>query len=310
LRKALEIDAQNKQAKDLLIQIEDTAEQLRNSSMSLSLSNRVADALNKLNGAISMNPLKAEYNLQRGIIHKRMKNFNSAIDDFLVGLEKINNDQTKEPVLFANFQRHILLTYNDFAIVCFEKKFYDDAIILLNKAIKIDKSEKGFYVNRGDCFCKKNETQFAILDFEQALELDPHDQTVSRRIGKICYEMAVKKYDNKEYEEATKHFEKAIRYVPTEVKYYLSRARTYYFMEDLDNAQIDICICILLDPTNHEIPTIINRIFANQNLNDVLQSEPMNIAKMYLSSLKIKNVFEYKLSILLDFNFNYFNFTY
>ena len=49
-------------------------------------------------------------------------------------------------------------------------------------------------------------------------------------------------------------FQKAIQYVPTEVKYYLSRARTYYFMEDLEHAQIDICICILLEPTNQEIP--------------------------------------------------------
>jgi hypothetical protein len=116
LKRALEIDAQNKEAKSFLDQIEETAEQLRNSGLVLSLNNRVPDALNKLNGSISMNPINAEYNLQRGILHKKMKNFNSAIDDFLVGLDKINHDQSKEPQLFANFQRHILLTYNDFAI--------------------------------------------------------------------------------------------------------------------------------------------------------------------------------------------------
>lgn len=230
LKKALELDATNKEAKSFLDQIEETAEQLRNSGLVLSLSNRVSDALNKLNGAISMSPLKAEYNLQRGILHKRMKNFNAAIDDFLIGLEKINHDQSKEPELFANFQRHILLTYNDFAIVCYEKKFYDDAITLLNKAIKIDKSEKGFYVNRGDCFYKKDEKQFAILDYEQAFELDPSDEAISKRIGRVCYEMAVEKYDLKEYEEATKHFDKAIQFMPKVVKYYLSRARTSYFM--------------------------------------------------------------------------------
>ena len=230
MRKALELDPENKEAKSFFDQIDETAEQLRNSGLVLSLSNRVSDALNKLNGAISMNPIKAEYNLQRGILHKRMKNFNAAIDDFLVGLEKINHYQVKEPVLFANFQRHILLTYNDFAIVCYEKKFYDDAITLLNKAIKIDKSEKGFYVNRGDCFYRKNDKQFAILDYEQAHELDPNDETINKRIALICYEMAVEKYDQKEYEEATKHFDKAIRFVPKEVKYYISRARTYYFM--------------------------------------------------------------------------------
>ena len=138
----------------------------------------------------------------------------------------------------------------------------------------------------------KDEKKFAILDYEQAHEIDPNDKTINRRIGKICFEIAVEKYDQKEYEAATMDFQKAIQYVPTEVKYYLSRARTYYFMEDLENAQIDICICILLEPTNQEIPNIINRIFANQNLNDVLQSDQMKIAKKYLEELRIQNVFD------------------
>lgn len=42
--------------------------------------------------------------------------------------------------------------------------------------------------------------------------------------------MAVAEYGQKEYNKATIHFEKAISYMPREVKYYLSRARTYYFM--------------------------------------------------------------------------------
>jgi tetratricopeptide (TPR) repeat protein len=102
-----------------------------------------------MTGAITFNPEKSDYHLQRGILYKRMRDFNSAIDDFLLGLEKMQHDESKDPILFNNFQRQILLTYNDFAIQCYEKKFYDDAITLLNKAIKIEKGEKGFYVNRG-----------------------------------------------------------------------------------------------------------------------------------------------------------------
>lgn len=132
-----------------MIQLENSAENLRNSGLGLSLSNRVTDALNKMTGAITFNPDKAEYHLQRGILYKRLRDFNSAIDDFLLGLEKMNHEEVKDPLLFANFQKQILLTYNDFSIQCFEKEFYDDAIVLLNKAIKIEKNEKGFYLNRG-----------------------------------------------------------------------------------------------------------------------------------------------------------------
>lgn len=130
-------------------QLEETAEQLRNGALILSLSGRITDALHKITGAISFNPSKSELHLQRGILYKRMKDFNSAIDDFLIGLEKINENEIKDKELYSNFQRQILLTYNDFAIQCYEKCFYDDAIVLLNKAIKIEKKESGFYVNRG-----------------------------------------------------------------------------------------------------------------------------------------------------------------
>ena len=63
------------------------------------------DALNKMSGAIIFNPEKADYHLQRGILYKRQRDFNSAIDDFLLGLKKINHDEKKDHVLFNNFQR-------------------------------------------------------------------------------------------------------------------------------------------------------------------------------------------------------------
>ena len=129
--------------------IEDAAEQLRNGSIILSLNNRISDALNKINGAIAMNPAKAEYNLQRGILYKRIQNFNAAIDDFILGLDKIDHNPANDAELFKNLQRQILLTYNDFGIQCFHKRFYDESILLLNKALKIEKNEKGLYLNRG-----------------------------------------------------------------------------------------------------------------------------------------------------------------
>ena len=45
---------------------------------------------------------------------------------------------------------------------------------------------------------------------------------------------------------------------------------------------------ILLDPTNQEIPTIIGRLFENQNLNDVMSSVYMKKANEYLEKLSIQ----------------------
>lgn len=147
------MDAENEEAQKLMTDLKEKAESLRNNGVILGLNSRLLDGINKLSEAILYHPEKAEFHLQRGILFKRRKDFNSAIDDFLLGIEKLNKEEKIEPEdkqeMVANFQRQILLTYNDFSIQCFEKGFYDDAIVLLNKAIKIEKTEKGFYVNRG-----------------------------------------------------------------------------------------------------------------------------------------------------------------
>lgn len=83
----------------------------------------------------------------RGSLHRRLSDYNAAIDDFLLALDKCEHNE--ESPVYIDSQRQLLLTYNDFAVECFTKGFYEEAIILLNKAIKGEKREKGLYINRG-----------------------------------------------------------------------------------------------------------------------------------------------------------------
>ena len=85
--------------------------------------------------------------LYRGALHRKLGDYNAAIDDFLLALDKCDHDE--DSPVYSDSQRQLLLTYNDFAVECFTKGFYEEAIILLNKAIKGEKREKGLYVNRG-----------------------------------------------------------------------------------------------------------------------------------------------------------------
>jgi hypothetical protein len=62
--------------------------------------------------------------------------------------------------------------------------------------------------------------------------------------------------------------------------------------KDKIGAQIDICIGIILDPTNSELPAIIARIFPDQNLDRVLASNQMHEAKYHLKKNNIKSVLE------------------
>jgi hypothetical protein len=68
-------------------------------------------------------------------------------------------DHNEESPIYIDAQRQLLLTYNDFAVECFNKGYYEEAIILLNKAIKGEKREKGLYINRGGrCFMQLRHT--------------------------------------------------------------------------------------------------------------------------------------------------------
>ena len=128
----------------------------------------------------------------------------------------------------------------------------------------------------------------------------------------IHYNIAVDNYNEKDYEKSTENFNIAIQNAPKVCKYYISRARTFYMLDRIEQAQMDICISILLDPSSKladtfilqyyadikifrflkdsEIPQIISRIFDNKNLNDVLASPKMSNAKYYLNKLNIEPV--------------------
>lgn len=57
-----------------------------------------------------------------------------------------------------------------------------------------------FFIRKLDCFYQKNEKQFALLDYEQAYEMDAKDETIRNRIANVYYEFAIEKYNEKKYE--------------------------------------------------------------------------------------------------------------
>jgi hypothetical protein len=58
---------------------------------------------------------------------------------------------------------------------------------------------KYYYFLKKDCFYKKLDINFAILDYEQALELDQNDIHIKSRIAKLSYELAIKNFEDKDY---------------------------------------------------------------------------------------------------------------
>lgn len=82
-----------------------------------------------------------------------------------------------------------------------------------------------------DCFFREGNLQFAMADYQQAMELDQRDDAVRARIAVIHNEHGVDEYNMKNYPEAESRITLAIQHNPKMGQYYVSRARVRQNME-------------------------------------------------------------------------------
>ncbi|KAL8608187.1 hypothetical protein ACOMHN_016642 [Nucella lapillus] len=280
VKDALGLAPEHPEARHMMCTLEQKAADSKLQAMQLNIGGKHREALQKISIAIETNPSVAEYHVLRGALHRKLNDFNAAIDDFLLALDKC--DHNEDSPVYANAQRQLLLTYNDFAVECFTKGFYDEAVILLNKAIKGEKDEKGLYINRGDCFFKQGELNFALQDYHQALELDGSDAAVGARVSVIHNEFGVNLYQDKNYVDAEAKFSLALQYNPQVGQYYISRSRARYMLENMGGARQDLLLGLLLDPTNEDLLSILARLFPGKSVADVIHSPAADSARLVL----------------------------
>ncbi|EDV27533.1 uncharacterized protein TRIADDRAFT_53326 [Trichoplax adhaerens] len=267
---ALELDPDHEEANKMMRNIQFRANDLKKRAVEFKLAGKDKESLDKINSAIETFPASADFHLFSGALHRNRKDFNSAIDEYILAMDK--TDHNEEDPIFIAANRELILTYNDFAVQCFHKGFYNEAIILLNKAIKVEKNEKGFYINRGDCFYRTGELHFALADFNQAMELDENDWSVRTRISVIHNEFAILEYYDRQYEAAVNRLTVAINNNPKIAQYYISRSRARYLVDDFNGARLDVLIALHLEPNSQNVITIMSRLFPGQSVNEILQS--------------------------------------
>ncbi|XP_060590899.1 tetratricopeptide repeat protein 16-like isoform X2 [Ruditapes philippinarum] len=285
VKDALGIEETHPEAGRMMGKLQKIAQENKRQAMQLNLMGKHREALQKISIAIETDPAIADFHVLRGALHRKLGDYNAAIDDFLLALDKC--DHNEESPVYIDSQRQLLLTYNDFSVECFTKGFFDEAIILLNKAIKGEKREKGLYINRGDCFFRQEEYNFAMQDYEQALELDPTNETIKSRISVIHNEFGVAAYQEKRFSEAESKFNQAIEFHPKVGQYYISRARARYMLENMTGARGDLLMGLLLDPNNEDVISILSRLFPGKSVGDVLASRAAESAK-----IAIRNIFD------------------
>jgi tetratricopeptide (TPR) repeat protein len=142
----------------------------------------------------------------------------------------------------------------------YDRDDYDTAILEFNEAIRIDPNYKEAYLYRGISYLEgKNDSDNAIADFTQAIRIDPNYMEVYFARGYI-YGV------NSENDKAIEDFTQAIRLDPNNSGLYLYRGNIYFIKKDYDKAITDYNQAIRLDPKNAS--TIIKRGNAYFNKQD------------------------------------------
>ncbi|XP_078406106.1 tetratricopeptide repeat protein 16-like isoform X2 [Cetorhinus maximus] len=279
---ALALDPTNREALSLLATLVNRAEEAKARAVNKSLVGNLKGALDNINEAIDNNPNEADYYVFRGTLYRRVKNFDAAIDDYLFVLDIISNAEQSDTRLET--QRQLLLTYNDFAVHCYHKGFIEEAILLLNLSIKGEKQQKGLYINRGDCFLKQCNLDFALLDYEQALELDPDDWRIRIRVAAINNKKGLMEHQNGNYQQAERQFTSAIESNPHVSQYYLHRAKTRAVLQYETGSQEDAIMSLLLDIRNKEVIPLLTHLFPGKSREEILASKVLESARAKLNA--------------------------
>lgn len=283
LREATTLDPEHSEAWALLEKFHQISQKARDQAVKKAAKGNLKGALLKINQSIDYDPLYPAYFLFRGNIMRRLKDFEAAIEDFLKAME-LSKDVEEEEAKAVNkdAQKQLLLCYNDFAVHCYSKGSYEEAILLLNKAIKGEKNEVGLYINRGDCFMKVGQVNFGMADYLQALEMKPHNPSLQRRVALLYNEMGLQALRERRFAQAQLYFTNSIDNNPREYKFYLHRAKTRMYLQEVMGAKEDICTAMLLEPQGKEVHSVATKLFPGEPVDDFYGSKVADLAKTVL----------------------------
>ncbi|XP_005881518.1 PREDICTED: tetratricopeptide repeat protein 16 [Myotis brandtii] len=280
LHSALVLDPKHTQAKVLLKMMVEKSQKSFRDARILAVQGKLQHAVQCVNCAIDNNPLDPSFFLFRGTMYRRLRDFDAAVEDFLKALDMMSEHQED---MVRQAQRQLLLAYNDFALHCYMQGAYQEGVLLLNKVLKDEQREKGLYINRGDCFFQLGYLNFAEADYQEALTLSPSDEGANLRMSLLQEKMGCCEHKSKQFQKAESHFTLAIQHNPQMAQYYLHRARSRQFIQNIFGARQDVATALILDPKQPKLLSLITILFPGMSMEEVLGSQVGLLAKMQLS---------------------------
>ncbi|XP_072243345.1 tetratricopeptide repeat protein 16-like [Leuresthes tenuis] len=296
-KSALVLNPKCPEAKALLLQLQEASEEARQQAVDRTLLGQLHEALCLINVALEYSPQDGRLYLFRGTLYRRLKDFTAATEDLIQAVELSEEEEGRKEVkgqagatdkkdesnsVQEDAQFQLVLTNNDFAVQCISKGLYDEATLLLNKAIDGEKGLPCLYLNRGDCFFKLGKWHYAQADYQQAEEMLPDDPAVWNRLAVIHNTLGFFYFQHGYFRDAVDMLSLAIRYNPTASRYYESRSKAFRKLLHLREAREDFICLLILDPSNEEVPPMLMSLFPGSSTSDILSSPKGQTMKVQL----------------------------
>jgi tetratricopeptide (TPR) repeat protein len=179
--------------------------------------NNPDDAIADLSHAISLNPLNAEYYMQRSRANYWKQDYERDVADNTRAIQLDPNN--------AAYYRERGVSYH-------EKEDYDRAIEDKTRAIQLDPNNAAYYRERGVSYYAKEDYDRAIEDKTRAIQLDPNNADYYKSRG-VSY------HAKGDYDRAIEDETRAIQLDPNNADYYRSRGGCYKAKGDRDAARRD-----------------------------------------------------------------------
>eukprot|EP00762_Andalucia_godoyi_P000805 ANDGO_03699.mRNA.1 hypothetical protein GUITHDRAFT_104443 len=236
----LEIEPESAAVADLGFRLDHYRNDVKDAANSFLVDKNYDEAIMLLTRTIDIIDDDPELFHKRGICFRYIGEFQAAVQDLLQAV-KLNGG------VFEKAEMQLGRALNDIGLQLMTEGNHAEAIPYFTEGLKWDCIPE-YFISRAECFAKSGDSKPAFQDLVRALELDPKHPIALQRLSALHFEWGCVAFNSGDCRSAVTEFTKAIMCQPRVPGYYLSRARCFSTLQDLEKAIEDFTRVLFLDP--------------------------------------------------------------
>lgn len=251
-----QLDPKNQEVNSFIKLILPQTEELLKQTKYLLIQNNLDQCLLNIKKGLDLYPNGTQFLLIRAFIMRKKGEYEQALNNLLLAYHTKIDQQSE-----LEIKNQIALTYNEMAMILYNKQQHDQALSYFNESIQFKNTEWNLYVNRGDCFRALKKPEEALKDYLKAQKLSTENQDeILVRIAGIRASKGIGHFNQGKYNKAIKEFDEAVKLAPNVPSYYHLRAKCLMQIDNLEEAMKDYMKAYELDPTNMEVAAIVSKM--------------------------------------------------